>query len=340
MSTRGIVIILGLVVLVAGAIALAIWPAGEKPVPPSDSESIAAEEASRNPVNQSTRVVLVMDTDGLSSDAEVAYLDSTVSILQARCSEQFPDRPPTITTSGGDTIVFEISGVLDCGLADNLLARQGRLELRLAGYEDQCDAVIAGIDSAIVANSSVGDRDPRPFSSVLRSQNVPCQWYVWDDNKQRINGVLQRDEINPVIPDDLEFLWDARPHFAGDREYNILHLVEREVVVEGSDVVNASLDLTSQGSPAVAFELSPDGAKRLSQVTASNVGRLLAIIVDTGIESTPVIRAEIGAHGIIALRSDATRQDADILALLLRHPPYPRRLSMIECLIVRANNES
>lgn len=334
MTVRGVVIILGFLVVMAGVIALVMWPDGEGPAAPSDSESTAVEEGKSTPINQSTRVVLAMETEGLSPNEVDDYLDSTVSILQTRCTEQFPDRPPAITIREPDTIVFEISGVLDCDLAHDLLARQGRLELRLAARDDDCDAIIAAIDSAIVANSSVGALDPRPFSSVLRSQNVPCQWYVWGDNKDRIVGVLHRDEIKPVIPDDLEFLWDARPHFAGEREYNILHLVERNVVVAGTDVINASLDLNSFDTPAVAFELSSEGAVRLSEVSAASVGRLLAIIVDGGVESSPVIRAEIGARGIIALRSDATRQDAGILALLLRHPPYPRPLSVAECRIL------
>lgn len=335
MPARGTAIIVGIILAV---VLLTVWllrPSGPEPridQAPSVPEAQSDESAT---INQSTRVVLVLESEGPSATDIQSRLDTTVSILRTRCAEQFPDRPPTVTALPPDTIVVLIDGALDCRVAHDILARRGLLELKLVAEGTDCEAIITRIDSVIVANSSVGDRDPRPFTSVLRRQQVPCQWYVWDDNKERIDNVLKRDNVQSVIPETLEFLWDAQPHFAENREYNVLHLVERGVSVDGRDITNAVVQGMEGDMPTVAFQLSPDGAKRLKQLTGSNIGRALAIVMDNGVESTPLIRAQIDAQGMIALRSDATLHDAQVLALLLRHRPYPSSVKVVECRVVQ-----
>jgi preprotein translocase subunit SecD len=83
------------------------------------------------------------------------------------------------------------------------------------------------------------------------------------------------------------------------------------------------------------FSLSENGSARLAHLTAANIGRPLAVVIDNSVIAAPVIRSEISAIGQIDLGMQATEADAEYLALLLRHGPYSRPLTMTECRLVQ-----
>jgi preprotein translocase subunit SecD len=80
---------------------------------------------------------------------------------------------------------------------------------------------------------------------------------------------------------------------------------------------------------AVEFVLDGRGAKQFGQVTTTNVGRNLAIILDGVVESAPVIREPItGGRGQITGRFDFA--EAQDLANVLRNGALPAPLKLME----------
>jgi preprotein translocase subunit SecD len=86
--------------------------------------------------------------------------------------------------------------------------------------------------------------------------------------------------------------------------------------VTGEYLRNAYATLDPKDREAIGFELNPDGASRLKDVTSANKGRELAIILDGVIRSAPNVEGPIGATGIIS--GDFTRQEVDRLTNILR----------------------
>ncbi len=108
------------------------------------------------------------------------------------------------------------------------------------------------------------------------------------------------------------------------------YLVERRTLMTGDMLTDASV---SPGSAtegmAVEFVLDARGAKQFGQVTSSNVGRNLAIVLDGYVESAPTIREPItGGRGQITGRFDFT--EAQDLANVLRNGALPAPLRLIE----------
>jgi preprotein translocase subunit SecD len=99
---------------------------------------------------------------------------------------------------------------------------------------------------------------------------------------RRRDGTLPLDETRDVIKHGHELLVLERPGFGGPgtfkRVYRSLDAMER---------------------PAIGFDLEDDAAARFRALTGANVDRRLAIVLDGQVLSTPVIRSEIGAKGII-----------------------------------------
>ncbi|KZD10989.1 protein translocase subunit SecD [Oceanibaculum pacificum] len=106
------------------------------------------------------------------------------------------------------------------------------------------------------------------------------------------------------------------------------YLVERRVMVSGDTLVDAQPTFNN-GEPVVSFRFDSVGAKRFGDVTAGNVGRPFAIVLDDKVISAPVIREPIlGGSGVIS--GNFTVQEAQDLALLLRAGALPAPLVVLE----------
>jgi preprotein translocase subunit SecD len=79
----------------------------------------------------------------------------------------------------------------------------------------------------------------------------------------------------------------------------------------------------------VAIEFNPVGAKRFDQITAANVGRRMAIVLDDTIYSAPVIRERISG-GSAQISGSFTEQTATDLAIVLRAGSLPAPVTILE----------
>jgi protein-export membrane protein SecD len=106
--------------------------------------------------------------------------------------------------------------------------------------------------------------------------------------------------------------------------------VLRRVEVDGSDLTDARPAQDNQnGRWVVDFTFDSAGARRFGEVTAANVGRPFAIVLDNKVISAPVIQTPIlGGRGQISGNFDAA--SANDLSVLLRAGALPAPLTVIE----------
>jgi preprotein translocase subunit SecD len=100
-------------------------------------------------------------------------------------------------------------------------------------------------------------------------------------------------------------------------------------VVTGRDLKNArrSLDYETN-TPNVSFTLKPDAAGRFQQSTRENIGRQLAIVLDSQVISAPVIQSAIYDQGQIT--GNFTVDEAQDLSIKLRSGALPASLEYLE----------
>ena len=98
--------------------------------------------------------------------------------------------------------------------------------------------------------------------------------------------------------------------------------------VSGRDIRRAWVTRDDYGQPAVGFSLTPDGARRFTDLTARHIGKSLAIVLDGQVQSAPVIESAIpGGEGII--RGGFSPQEAADLALLLQAGALPVSMTFL-----------
>jgi len=127
------------------------------------------------------------------------------------------------------------------------------------------------------------------------------------------------------VPPNLELV-EAKAE-PGERE-TTWYLVQKAAVITGRDLKNARPSQGQFGSNHVSFFLNAAGAAKFSDATGANVGKQLAIILDSRVQSAPTIDERIGDSGII--RGSFTPEEANDLALVLRAGALPAGLTYLE----------
>jgi preprotein translocase subunit SecD len=133
---------------------------------------------------------------------------------------------------------------------------------------------------------------------------------------------------NGVVPSEMEVVTGAAEISSGQAGGTSFFLVRKVAAVTGNDLRNASVGLDENNRPAVMFSLKPDAARRFGQISGSNIGRSLAIILDNKIQSYPRLEGRIYDEGRIA--GNFTQQEAADLALKLRSGALPASMSYFE----------
>jgi SecD/SecF fusion protein len=101
-------------------------------------------------------------------------------------------------------------------------------------------------------------------------------------------------------------------------------LVATEASLGGDTIVNAKTEFSSRGfgEPYVSLTLNSKGAQVFANVTAANVGKRLAIVLDGKVVSAPVIREAIPS-GQAQISGNFSVDEANDLAIVLRAGALP-----------------
>jgi SecD/SecF fusion protein len=108
-------------------------------------------------------------------------------------------------------------------------------------------------------------------------------------------------------------------------------LLDKKAVLVGDALTNAEVrfDQSQFNEPMVSLKFNSEGAKKFSEITAANVGKRLAIVLDGKVQSAPRIREAIpSGEAVITGRFDA--QEAQDLALILRVGALPAPMHIEE----------
>ncbi len=108
------------------------------------------------------------------------------------------------------------------------------------------------------------------------------------------------------------------------------YLVETPVLMTGETVTDARVRPgSSLEGPYVEVHLDSRGAETFASLTANNVGRRLAIILDNTVYSAPVIKEPIPG-GDVQITGNFSFEDAHELAIVLRSGALPAPVQIIE----------
>ncbi|QXE92182.1 protein translocase subunit SecD [Geomonas subterranea] len=132
------------------------------------------------------------------------------------------------------------------------------------------------------------------------------------------------------LPEDDELLFEKRtdPQTGAVSETPLV--VKKKAIITGELLTDAQIRIDSQyNQPYVAIEFNSTGARLFDQVTAANVGKRFAIVLDSNIYSAPVIRERISG-GSAQISGSFTEKEAADLAIVLRAGSLPAPVKILQ----------
>jgi preprotein translocase subunit SecD len=133
-----------------------------------------------------------------------------------------------------------------------------------------------------------------------------------------------------AAPEGTEVLSQRRVDRETKQEQRIPFVVQKRAVVTGADLTTARVSIDQNTSePYVSVEFNATGARTFSELTAANVGKRLAIVLDGNVHSAPVIRERIPS-GQAQITGGFTMDEATDLAIVLRAGALPAPVAVLE----------
>jgi preprotein translocase subunit SecD len=106
-------------------------------------------------------------------------------------------------------------------------------------------------------------------------------------------------------------------------------LVKRRTVLTGNSLVDARVEFGQFNQPRVSVRFDGRGSRIFDRITAANVGKRLAIVLDKRIYSAPVIQERISG-GSAVISGSFTDEEARDLAIVLRAGALPAPVKILE----------
>lgn len=166
----------------------------------------------------------------------------------------------------------------------------------------------------------------------------PVVGYVGAKDTARINTILSLPQIKSLLPNNLRLLWSVK---AMNKESNAIELVAIKVnardgraPLEGDAIADARQDFGSiNHSPEISMTMNSEGAKTWKRLTAENIGKSIAIVLDNQVYSFPTVQGEI-AGGRSSITGNFTINEAKDLANILKAGKLPAPAKIIQEAIV------
>ncbi len=235
------------------------------------------------------QILLRVELDKVPLEARKDATDRVVEIIRNRIDE-FGVREPVITKQAKDLVVIQLPGITDRNRAREIVGKTAHLEFRLVSEDADLIKQAEAVTIPLTLSS------PPSGGEGLGEGGKPAE--------------------PTKIPEGYEL------KILSDRGRPETLLLEKEPVLTGDRLINASVGFDQYGQPIVELQLDPEGAKVFDRVTFQNIGRRLAIVLDGKVHSAPVIRDRI-PNGQAQISGNFSAQEASDLALVLRAGALP-----------------
>ena len=175
-------------------------------------------------------------------------------------------------------------------------------------------------------NQQTGQLNPGPVVGICAVKDTA-----------QVNAYLKDKSIIKLFPPDVVFSYTVKP-FDTDGKFVQLVALKSDrggkAAMEGDVVTDANEEFGQYSSTAeVSMEMNAEGAKQWKRLTADNIGKSVAIVLDGYVYSYPTVQAEISG-GRSSITGDFTLDEAKDLANILKSGKLPAPARIIEEAIV------
>ncbi len=234
-------------------------------------------------------------------------VNQSLEILRNRI-DQFGVAEPVIIRQGEDEIVIQLPGVKDPKRALKLLGDTAQLEFKM-----------------------VADSTGINLQELIDQALAAGQWQKGEPLR-KLNRAIQT-----LLPEGTTLYFEKEVDKVTGQSTETPLLLENKILMTGDMVKDAQVRIGgSFNEPYVSLDLTNHGGKIFAQITESNVGKRMAIVLDDVVRSAPVIREKI-LGGSAQISGSFSHEEAADLAIVLRVGALPAPVDIIQNVTVGAS---
>ncbi len=194
------------------------------------------------------------------------------------------------------------------------------------------------------------------FLSPTQAPKSPVIGYVKVKDTAIVNDLLRKREIYSLMPNSTKyakFLWDYKPYSRTLTEEEIKKGVDNPEIIalyamksnrddapfiEGDIISDAKQDFETQGrnagNPIVSMSMNATGTRQWAKMTAKNLGKCVAVVLDDEVYTAPTVNVVISGGGTIISGPSMTVNEAKDLATVLKAGKLPAPSRIIQADVV------
>lgn len=193
------------------------------------------------------------------------------------------------------------------------------------------ESQLAQTDDSVAADSTSLENDQNVSSFFALQKQGPFSGFYYNlADTGKINTILKMERIQRIIPSNLDFKWAVKP--AEDTELLQLFAIKAgrgEAPLTGEVVTDARESLDERARPSVSMQMNTIGAKKWKNLTAQNINRRVAIVLDNYVYTAPNVQGEISG-GNSQISGNFTQEEAADLANILKAGSLPAPTRIVE----------
>lgn len=280
------------------------------------------------------------DLSQVSSDKQNDALVAVEAVIERRVNA-FGVGEPLVQRSRSGTeerIIVELPGVKDIEQAKKMIKETPLLEFREV-LDTDAEALLAriqsGEDFATLAKENSQDPGSREQGGDLGFAKKGM--YVPSFDAVVFNPEFKAGDVYPNLVESqfgFHIIKKIEERGEGDnkevRAAHILLPTFRETGLTGKNLKRAVVDYQSQGvgQPQVSLQFDDEGTQLFAELTRRNIGRRIAILIDSEVVTAPTVQTEI-PNGQAVITGNYTTQEANALVKRLNEGALPVPITLV-----------
>ena len=278
----------------------------------------------------------------LKSEVKDRVDNSATNVLRNRI-DQFGVVSPNIQVLQGKDgqILLELPGVKDHERVRELLQRSANLEFYETYTAAELQSALMNLVGRLQNDSTV---NVAPLAALLQNPGYGATLGFAPDalTMSRIDAILATPAAKSILPSDLKLRWSVKPTVRTDAdgtEHNFgyalysLKAPGGKPALDGKAVSDASSNFDNLRGNEVSMRMNPEGARAWARVTAANVGKQVAIVLDDQVYSAPNVNQAIEG-GQSSITGDFDLEEAKDLANVLKSGKMDAKVHIISDMVV------
>jgi preprotein translocase subunit SecD len=174
------------------------------------------------------------------------------------------------------------------------------------------------------------DRKSKPIVTKYTENNFPEGFYYfsyYDFMQEDLKKYISKKEVKDIIPKNLMILSTNTPKKyyseASKKTFGIydMYFIQKNTTISGDIIKDAYFSYDINKKPAVYIELNNEAGKKLEKLTKDNIGKNIAIILDSKVYDAPIVRTSI-EDGKVMISNIRSVREAKMIETILKSGSY------------------